>query len=75
MDSGRIYVIEICTGGVLIVIGFILQWWSTQLLWILIHPPPIAKQFIEGLPFIFWIIGAVLFVDGARRIMMRKKRS
>jgi hypothetical protein len=72
MDSERVYVIEICTGGVLIVIGFILQWWSTQLLWILIHPPPLAKQFVDSLPFVFWMLGTLLVGDSVRRILKRK---
>ena len=70
----RIYVIEICTGVVLIVIGFILYWWSTQLLWILIHPPPLGKQLIESLPLVFWVIGALLIVDSVGRMMMQKER-
>jgi hypothetical protein len=72
MEGERIHVIEVCTGVVLIVIGFILYWWSTQLLWILIHPPPLTKQFLDSLPFVFWIIGALFVVDGLRRMMMRK---
>ena len=69
MDGEKIHVIEICTGVVSIIIGFILHWWSTQILWILIHPPPLAKQLIECLPFVFWIIGALLIVDGVRRML------
>jgi uncharacterized membrane protein HdeD (DUF308 family) len=69
MDSEKIHVIEIGTGAVSIIIGFILHWWSTQILWILIHPPPLAKQLIEGLPFVFWVIGALLIVDGVRRML------
>ena len=73
MEGERIHVIEICIGLVLIVIGFILWWWSKQLLWILIYPPPLTKQFIEGLPFVFWSIGALLIIDGVRRMIIRKE--
>jgi hypothetical protein len=72
MDGEQSVIFEICIGGVLVGIGFILHWWSTQLLWILIHPSPVAKQFVESLPFVFWIIGALLVVDSIRRMMKQK---
>ena len=71
MDGERKPVTEICMGVVLLVIGFIEYWWSMQLVWVLIYPPPLAKQFIESLPFVFWIIGVLLVVDGVRRMMKR----
>ncbi len=72
MSDERKHFIEICTGLVLIVIGFLLDWWSKQLLWIKIYPPPLAKQIIEVLPFFFWGLSALLIVDGVRRIILRK---
>ena len=73
MDGERIHITEFCSGVVLLVIGFIVYWWSTQLVWVLIYPPPLAKQFIESLPFVFWIIGAFFVIDGVRRMMKRKE--
>ncbi len=68
MDNEKKHFIEICTGFILIVIGFLLDWWSKQLVWIEIYPPPIAKQIIEVLPFLFWGLSALLIVDGVRRM-------
>jgi hypothetical protein len=65
--------IRLCIGALLIVLGFILRWWSIQLLWILIHPPPLAKLFVDSLPFVFWVIGALFIVDTMRRMMRAKK--
>jgi hypothetical protein len=67
LDKKNVIVFEICIGLLLIIIGFIVWWWSTHLLWILIYPPPLAKQLIDGLPFVFWSLGALLFIDGMRR--------
>jgi hypothetical protein len=58
---------EVAAGLLLVIIGFILWWWSTQLIWILIYPQPLAKSLIETMPFVFWIIGFVLVIDGFRR--------
>jgi hypothetical protein len=67
MDSESVILFEFYFGVLFIVIGFIVWWWSTHLLWILIYPPPLAKQFIESIPFVFWGLGALLFMDGVRR--------
>lgn len=66
-------VIEICTGLVLIVLGFLLDWWSKRLVWIKIYPPPLAKQIIEVLPFLFLGLSALLIVDGVRRMILQWK--
>jgi len=63
------HIIEVSLGLILIVIGFILLWWSRQLVWIQIYPPPWEKQLIESLPWIFWILGALLIIDGLRRMI------
>jgi hypothetical protein len=68
MDQKSIVIFEICFGILFVVLGFIIWWWSTHLLWILIYPPPLAKQFINNLPFIYWGISILLFVDSVRRI-------
>jgi len=65
--------IEICTGLILIVIGFLLDWWSKRLVWIEIYPPPLAKQIIEVLPFLFWGLSVLLIVDGVRRMILQWK--
>jgi hypothetical protein len=67
MEGNRVAVIEIFVGLFFIIIGFISWWWSAQLLWILIYPPPLAKWIIESLPFVFWGLGALLIIDGVRR--------
>jgi hypothetical protein len=67
MEFKRAYIAEICVGLLFVVIGFIILWWSKQIVWIQIYPPPWEKRFIESLPFLFWIIGALLILDGLRR--------
>ena len=47
MQSKKIMIIELFSGFLLIVIGFILWWLSKQMLWILIYPPPLIKQLFE----------------------------
>ncbi|MCW4041394.1 MAG: hypothetical protein NWE83_11680 [Candidatus Bathyarchaeota archaeon] len=73
MSFQRKYIIRFGIGGILIVIGLILHWWSTQLLWILVYPPPFAKQLLEILPYVFWIIGVVLVIYNLRKVMMSKE--
>lgn len=73
MSFQRKYIIGMCIGGALIAIGLILQWWSTQLLWILVYPPPFAKQLLEILPYVLWIIGVVIVIDNLRKAMMSKE--
>jgi len=58
---------EVTTGLLLVAIGFILWWWSKQLHWILIYPQPLAMSLIESMPFVFWVIGVILVMDGFRR--------
>ena len=67
MDGKRTIIIEICIGLLFIFLGFILWWWSKQLLWILIHPPPLVKLLIESLRFVLWGLGSLLVIDGVRR--------
>ena len=64
--KGKI-IFQICIGSSLVCIGCIVWWWSMQLLWILIYPPPLVKQIIDSLPYIFWGLGVVLVIDGVRR--------
>jgi hypothetical protein len=58
---------EVVVGLLLVAIGFILWWWSAQLVWIQIYPQPLTKSLIESMPFAFWAIGVVLVMDGFRR--------
>ena len=67
MEGRRIDDIEIWIGLLLIVIGFTLWWWSKQLLWILIYPPPWAKLLVDSLPFVLGGLGTLLVIDGVRR--------
>ena len=67
MKSKKTPFLEVAAGLLLVLFGFILWWWSTQLAWILIYPQPLEKSFIEGLPFAFWALGPVLVVIGLRR--------
>ena len=67
MDRKRVIVLEIYVGLLLVTIGCIVWWWSKQLLWILIYPPPLVKQLIDSLPFVLWGLGGVLVIDGVRR--------
>jgi hypothetical protein len=67
MKSKRVPFFEVAAGSLLVVTGLILFWWSTQLVWILIYPQPLAKSLIEILPFLFWVTGVVLVLDGFRR--------
>jgi uncharacterized protein YjeT (DUF2065 family) len=67
MKSKRAPFLEVAAGLLLVVIGFILWWWSTQLVWIQIYPQPLEKSLIESVPFVFWAIGVVLVMDGFRR--------
>lgn len=63
---------ELSAGIIVVAIGFILWWWSTQLVWIQIYPQPYAKSLIEIAPSIFWIIGAFLIIDSFRRTLKNK---
>ena len=67
MKSKRASFFEVSAGLLLVVIGFILRWWSTQLVWIQIYPQPLEKSLIESVPFVFWAVGAILVMDGFRR--------
>lgn len=70
MNGKKIIVVKICSGLTLIVIGVLIFLWSRQLYWISIYPPPIWKQFIEALPYVFWSLGALLALDGLRRLFI-----
>jgi hypothetical protein len=54
-------------------LGFILWKWSKQWLWVLIYPPPIAKQFIEKMSLILCILGVLLVFDGVRRVALEER--
>ena len=55
--------LEVAAGLLLVAIGSILLW-LTQFAWILIYPQFLVKALIESMPFIFWVTGAVLVIDG-----------
>lgn len=67
MDKKRIMFLELCVGALLILTGLFVWWWSKQLFWIAIYPPPLEKQIIETIPFISWGLGILLLLDVSRR--------
>jgi len=67
MSGKRVVIIELFIGLVLWIIGVAVYWWARQLFWILIYPPPIEKQILDVLPYVFWIIGIVIIIDSIRR--------
>ena len=69
----RMPIIEILLGLISIAVGSILLWWSRQLIWIQVYPPPWERRLIEALPWIFWILGALLIIDGLRRTIRSNK--
>jgi hypothetical protein len=44
-----------------------LYWWSRQLLWIMIYPPPIEKQIMDISPYVVGILGVILIIDSLRK--------
>jgi len=68
MEIKKVYIVELIAGFVLIIIGLLVYWWASQLFWILIYPPPTLKIILDILPYILWLIGAVLILDSIRRI-------
>jgi hypothetical protein len=73
MNVHRKRILRISIGGVLIAIGLIIYWWSAQLVWILIYPPPFGQQLLETMPYVFWVIGVSLILyEVARAITARE---
>jgi len=66
MSGKRVAIIELFIGLVLWIIGAAVYWWSRQLFWILIYPPPIEKQILDVLPYVIWIFGIVMIIDSIR---------
>lgn len=71
MGNEKRPLMEICAGFIFMLLGFLLNWWSKQLVWIEIYPPPIAKKIIEVIPFFFWTLSTLLIVDGVRRMIFQ----
>ncbi|MCK5628210.1 hypothetical protein KAI12_01975 [Candidatus Bathyarchaeota archaeon] len=71
MGAEQTWVFEAVLGAFLVVVGFVLWWWSRQLVWILIYPPPLSQIVIEALPFVFWGLGVLLIIDSVRRKLKR----
>ena len=67
MEKKRVIFFEIGISILFIFTGFFVWWWSNQLPWILIFPPPLAKQLIEIIPFICLGLGILLIFDVLRR--------
>jgi len=56
----------------LLIVGVAVYWWTSQLFWIMIYPPPVEKQILDVLPYITWMVGAVLILDSIRRFFRSK---
>jgi hypothetical protein len=67
MEKKKVMLVEICVSLLLIITGIFVWWWSQQLVWILIFPPPLAKQLIEIIPFICCGLGILFILDALRR--------
>jgi len=69
MSWKRAAFIKLFIGLVLLVIGAAVHWWARQLVWITIYPPPIKKQILDVLPYLFWVSGVVLTLGSTRRLL------
>ena len=67
MEKKRVMLVEFCVGVLFIATGLFVWWWSQQLPWILIFPPPMAKQIIETIPFVSVGLGVLFLLDAIRR--------
>jgi len=65
-------IVELLIGLVLLIVGVAVYWWTSQLFWIMIYPPPVEKQILDVLPYITWIVGAALILDSIRRFFGSK---
>jgi len=65
-------IVELLIGLVLLIVGVAVYWWTSQLFWIMIYPPPVEKQILDVLPYITWMVGAVLILDSIRRFFRSK---
>jgi hypothetical protein len=64
------HILEILIGLLLIIVGCLLYWWSTNLLWIMIYPPPFEKQLIQISSFFSVGLGILLFFNGCRKLFI-----
>jgi hypothetical protein len=69
MEKKKVIIIEIFASLLLMGTGLFVCWWSQQLVWILIYPPPLEKQIIEIIPFICWGFSILFIVDALRRTL------
>jgi len=67
MEKKRIMFLELVVGDLFFITGIFVWWWSKQLFWISIFPPPLEKQIIETIPFVLWGLGILLLLDVLRR--------
>ena len=66
MTRERYVIIEFFVGVIMLAVGAVIYWWKSKLYWIMIYPPPVEKQVMDVVPYIFWIVGLIL-VDSVRR--------
>lgn len=74
MSSKRAAIVELLVGLVLLIVGVAVYWWARQLFWIMTYPPPIEKQILDALPYVAWVIGAVLVLDSIRRLLGSRRK-
>jgi len=67
MNQRRVATIELFVGIALLCVAAIVYWWTTQIYWIAIYPPPYQKQVLDALPYAISGLGIVLMLDAVRR--------
>lgn len=67
MNGKRAALAELLIGLLLLAFGAVVYWWASQLVWIMIYPPPAEKQIFDVLPYALILIGILLIMDSARR--------
>jgi len=64
---------ELAIGIIVISAGLVVELWSRRLYWILTYPPPLAKQTLDALPPLLWVVGGMLIADGLWRILTSRR--
>ena len=67
MNQRRVAAIQLFVGIALLCVAAIVYWWTTQIYWIAIYPPPYQKQVLGALPYVISGLGIVLILDAVRR--------
>ena len=67
MPRKRYVIIEFFVGVIMLAVGAGIYGWKSQLIWTMIYPPPVEKQVLDAVPYLFWIVGLIFIVDSVRR--------